>query len=72
MRKPRPVTTKAEAVAERISTGEGVLIPDADPTRPPDCHGITPGYYDHAGVVALLRFHKGSPDAIQFVADMME
>ena len=69
MRKPRPVTTAAETQTERTNTAEGVLIPDPD--CPPD-FGITPGYYDRAGIVALMRYHKANPDAIQFVADMME
>ena len=71
MRKPRPVVTTAETQADRINTAEGVLIPDPDSDCPPD-FGITPGYYDRAGIVALMRYHKANPDAIQFVADMME
>ena len=71
MRKPRPITTSAEARAERVNTGEGVLIPDPRDGVPPD-FGITPGYYDRAGIVALMRHHKTDPDAIQFLADMME
>ena len=71
MRKPRPVVTTAETQADRINTAEGVLIPDPQDGVPPD-FGITPGYYDRAGIVALMRYHKANPDAIQFVADMME
>jgi hypothetical protein len=48
-----------------------VLIPRPDrlaDTRD-DCHGIEPGWHD---VVALLREHAASPDAIRFIADMIE
>jgi len=30
------------------------------------------GYVDHAEVVELLRKHKSDPNAIQFIADMLE
>ena len=71
MRKPKPITTTAETRAERVNVGEGILIPDADQGCQPD-HNITPGFYDRTGVVALMRHHKTNPDAIQFLADMME
>ncbi len=35
-------------------------------------HGIEPGDYDLNGIVELLRDHKNDPDAIQYIADMME
>lgn len=34
--------------------------------------GIAEGYYSWQDLVKLLREHKGNPDAIQFIADMME
>ena len=33
---------------------------------------IEPGTYSLNEVVELLRKHKGNPDAIQFIADMLE
>lgn len=33
---------------------------------------IENGYYDNSGLVKMLRKYKGTPDAIQFIADMME
>lgn len=39
---------------------------------PPNEFGIKPGYYSRRGIVELLRRHKKNPDAIQFIADMLE
>ena len=33
---------------------------------------IAAGEYDCNGIVELLRAHKHNPEAIQFIADMME
>jgi hypothetical protein len=33
---------------------------------------IVAGEYDCNGIVKLLRTHKDNPEAIQFIADMME
>ena len=33
---------------------------------------IQPGHYDQQEVVELMRLHKHDPEAIQFLADMME
>lgn len=33
---------------------------------------IQPGSYDDNEVVTLLRQHKQDPEAIQFIADMLE
>jgi hypothetical protein len=33
---------------------------------------IPPGEYDLNGIVELLRDHKENPEAIQYIADMME
>ncbi len=48
-----------------------LLVPEADdgkgyPGR------IRPGWYTRNQVAALLRKHKHDPDAIQFMADMLE
>ena len=34
--------------------------------------GIEPRLYSHNEVIELLRTHKNDPDAIQFIADMLE
>lgn len=48
-----------------------LLIPEPDEDEPPP-FGITPGYYSQSQLVALLaRFHN-QPNAIQFIADMLE
>ncbi len=46
-----------------------LLIPDPDERYPGD---IKPGRYNFAAIVALLRRHKNDPDAVQFIADMLE
>ena len=48
-----------------------LLIPDLEPgaSYPGD---ITPGLYSHNEIVELLRLHQSNPDAIQFIADMLE
>jgi hypothetical protein len=38
----------------------------------PPPFGIEPGRYTVAELVELLRVHKNDPEAIQFIADMME
>lgn len=70
--KPLPVAAD-EIDIERYETllVRGVLIPDAEPGKKP-LFGIIPGQYDRGGIVALLRYHKRNPDAVQFIADMME
>jgi hypothetical protein len=49
-----------------------LIIPEHDEGDEPYPGGIEPGHYDLAGLVALLRQHKQDPDAIQFLADMLE
>jgi len=34
--------------------------------------GIEPGDYDTNGIVELLRAHCNDPEAVYFIADMME
>jgi len=48
-----------------------LIIPEYDGDEPYP-GGIEPGYYDLAGLVALLRRHKDDPEAISFLADMLE
>ena len=35
-------------------------------------YGIEQGYYGWSELVDLLRKHKNNPEAIQYIADMME
>ncbi len=48
-----------------------LIVPQADQAAAYP-GGIRPGYYTRNQVVALLREHKDDPDAIQFIADMLE
>lgn len=45
-----------------------VLIPDPEEGQAP-LFGIESGWHN---AVALLRTHKHDPDAVQYIADMME
>jgi hypothetical protein len=49
-----------------------LIIPDYgdDDSRYPG--NIQPGHYDQQEIVDLMRLHKHDPEAIQFLADMME
>lgn len=49
-----------------------LLIPDLDEAGQSYPGGIRPGRYDINQVVGLLRRHKENPEAVQFLADMME
>jgi len=49
-----------------------LLIPDSENEGDPSPFGITPGYYDQSGLVGLLSRHSRNPEAIQFIADMLE
>ncbi len=50
-----------------------LLVPEPDAEkRTVYPGGIQPGRYTHNAVVELLRKHKNDPEAIQFIADMME
>lgn len=42
-----------------------VFLPDNE-------YGIAEGYYGQKELVSLLRVLKNNPDAIQFIADMLE
>lgn len=35
-------------------------------------YGIAAGYYDHRGIVDLLRKFAGDTRAVRFIADMLE
>lgn len=53
--------------------GPNLLIPDYDHEGGGKYPGdIKPGYYDDRQVVELLLYHLGNPDALQFIANMME
>lgn len=47
-----------------------VIPPNDEPAAYPG--DIKPGYYTRNQVVDLLRKHKDNPEAIQFLADMLE
>jgi hypothetical protein len=50
-----------------------LLIPDYDPDNPEPYPGnIQPGQYTMSQLVRLLREHAEEPDAIRFIADMLE
>lgn len=50
-----------------------LLIPDCDPYNPKSYPGdIKPGYYSQAQVKRLLKRHKGNPEALQFLRDMLD
>ena len=51
-----------------------LLIPDYDEDVDEGEYpgGIQPGRYKWDAIVDLLRIHRGNPEAIQFIADMMD
>jgi hypothetical protein len=50
-----------------------IIIPDYDPDKAEPYPGdIKPGYYSKSEVKKLLKKHKGNPEAIQFIRDMLE
>jgi len=50
-----------------------IMIPEYDPDDPkPYPGGIKPGYYLVNEFVQLLRDHRHDPDAIYFLADLLE
>jgi hypothetical protein len=50
-----------------------LLIPEYDTEDPEPYPGdIKPGVYARNQVVELLRLNKGNPEAVQFIADMLE
>lgn len=49
-----------------------LTIPDLEQGDEPYPGGIIPGVYDLEDIVELLRHHNGNPEAVQFIADMLE
>ncbi|HZA21463.1 MAG TPA: hypothetical protein VFA32_02480 [Dehalococcoidia bacterium] len=50
-----------------------LLIPEYDPEDPQPYPGdIKPGVYEGNEIVELLRQHSANPEAIWFIADMLE
>ena len=49
-----------------------LIIPEDDEGDEPYPGSIEPAHYDMAGLVALLRQHEHDPEAVQFLADMLE
>jgi hypothetical protein len=50
-----------------------LLIPDYNPEDPQPYPGdIQPGIYEDNEIVELLREHTDNPEAIRFIADMLE
>ncbi len=47
-------------------------VPDLSPLSGGYPGNIQPGDYTLSGLVDLLRTHKDNPEAIQFIADMLE
>jgi hypothetical protein len=50
-----------------------LLIPDYNPEDPQPYPGnIQPGIYENNEIVELLHEHADNPEAIRFIADMLE
>lgn len=50
-----------------------LIVPDYDPEHPTPYPGnIQPGYYTARGLVDLLRTYSEDPEAIRFIADLLE
>lgn len=62
--KPQPSSTPIN--------GPNLLIPDFEEDGEKYPGDIQPGYYDPRQLVILLLYHLDNPDALQFIADMME
>ena len=65
------VAPVAVATLYALRRPQVLLIPDPEGENPPP-YGIAPGTYTMPGLVALLRSHKATPGAVQFIADMLE
>lgn len=48
-----------------------LLIPDPEPGAKPD-YGIAPGCYSPRKMLDLIHRNRYKPDAIQYIADMLE
>jgi hypothetical protein len=65
--------TQAGARYGGISIMCTLLIPDYDPNDPQPYPGdIKPGIYEDNEIVDLLRQHCHNPEAIYFIADLLE
>ena len=49
-----------------------LLIPDPENEGDPPPFGIRPGYYNPPQTLELIEQHRDNPEAIQFIADMLE
>ena len=49
-----------------------LLIPEPEQEGEPPIYGVKPGYYDSKQMLHLIDEHKGSAQAVQFIADMLE
>lgn len=64
-------TNTASTVAERIRP-QPETFPDCFTYLPENQYGIEEGHYRLEGFVHLMRRHKHEPEAVQFLADMLE
>jgi hypothetical protein len=70
MWKPPP---RLESNTEATAIMCNLLIPEYDPEDPQPYPGdIKPGVYEGNEIVELLRQHSANPEAIWFIADMLE
>lgn len=61
------------ALSEIKRLQQSAARPDRKPIFIPDNdHGVKPGYYTIPDIVRLLRKHHVDPNAVHFIADMME
>ena len=66
-------TPSLEPYEEASATMCNLLIPEYDPEDPKPYPGdIQPGVYEGNELVELLRQHSANPEAIRFIADMLE
>lgn len=61
-----------QPLVNRIPDDAVLLIPDPENEGDPPEYGIAPGYYSAAQMLDLLERYQDLPDAIQFIADMLE
>lgn len=60
------------ASPNKIPKDAVLLIPEPEDENAPAPHGVAPGYYNPKQMLELLDQHKHNPDAIHFIADMLE
>jgi hypothetical protein len=49
-----------------------LLIPGPEQENEQPAHGVKPGYYNSKQMLFLLDKHKDDPNAVRFIADMLE